>query len=233
MSRLGREVRGWLPADAATVAGKRGVSFALLVATCAAIGATGATFLVTEGVVAPVPGAPGVWSSASVYGFPLPYSTSFCCGSGGGPDYSFYFGMNNSYFLHPMSLIADFGIWLAISFGCIYAFTIRRLLLSATSGLVITLGTLLLAPLSIVAPTPGSMTAVLQPMGFPYGFLTYYITWFGSVSWSGYDFSLGPAIGDSVLWTGIVMAVFGLAILGVRSRRGRWDRWKTWIGGTP
>ena len=232
MRHLGREVRGWLPADAATVARRRAVSVALLVATCAAIVATGATFLVTEPVVAPVPGAPGVWSSASVYGFPLPYSTSFCCGSGGGPGYSFYFGMNNTYFLHPMSLIADFGIWLAISFGCIYAFTIRRLLLSAASSVVITLATLLLPPLAMVAPTPSSM-ATLNPMGFPYEYLTYYTFDFMGYFSKGFEFSLGPAIGDFVLWAGIVMAVFGLAILGVRSGRGRWDRWKTWIGGTP
>jgi hypothetical protein len=127
--------------------------------------------------------------------------------------------MNNSYFLDPIGLVADFGIWLAISLGCVYAFTIRRLLLSAVSGLVITLGTLLLAPLAVVAPTP-ALEASINPLGFPYEFLTYYTAGLGSVSWSGYEFSLGPAIGDSVLWAGIVMAVIGLAILGVRSRRG-------------
>jgi len=119
--------------------------------------------------------------------------------------------MNNSYFLHPMSLVADFGIWLAISFGCVYAFSIRRLLLSAASGMVITLGTLLLAPLALVMPTPAS-EATLNPMGFPYEFLTYYTVGFGSTSWSGYEFNLAPAIGDLVLWAGIVMAVIGLAI---------------------
>jgi hypothetical protein len=128
--------------------------------------------------------------------------------------------MNNSYFLDPVGLVADICIWLAVSLGCIYAFTIRRLLLSAGSGLVITLGTLLLSPLAVVAPTP-AMGATLNPMGFPYGFLTYYTASFGGFSSSGYLFDLGPAIADFLLWAGIVMAIIGLAILVARSRRRR------------
>lgn len=224
--RLGKGIRGWLPSDSATAspltlhAGRRSVGFVLLLATITAILATSATFLVTEFVVAPVPGASGVWSSASVHGFPLPYSTSFCCGSGAGPGYSFSFGMNNSYFLDPVGLVADICVWLAISFGCIYAFTIRRFALSAVAGLAITLGTLLLSPLAIVAPTP-ALEATINPMGFPYGFLTYYTAGLGGVSSSGYEFSLGPAIADSLLWAGIVMAFIGMAILWARIRQRR------------
>ena len=219
LRRLGSEVRGWLPADAAMVAGRRTTRSVLFAAVLTAIVATGATFLITEPVVAPVPGGHGAEGSALVYGFPLPYSTSFCCMGGAGAGYGYSFGTNDSYFLNPIGLVADLGIWLAISIGCIYAFTIRKLLLSSVSGLAIALGTLLLSPLAIVAPTP-AMEATLNPMGFPYAFLTHNTAGLGSVSWSGYEFSLAAAIGDSVLWAGIVMAVIGLAILGVGSRRG-------------
>ena len=207
-----------LEANLAFRAGRRTIRFVLLVAALSAVIATGATFLITEPVVAPVPGGHGAEGSASIYGFPLPYSTSFCCMSGAGAGYGYSFGMNSTYFLDPIGLVADFFIWLAISLGCIYAFTIRRLLLSAGSGLAITLGTLLLSPLAVVAPTP-ALESTLSPMGFPYGFLTYYTTGLGGVSWRGYEFSLGPAIGDFVLWAAVVMAVIGLAILGIRGRR--------------
>ena len=128
--------------------------------------------------------------------------------------------MNNSYYLSPVGLVADICIWLAISFGCIYAFTIRRFMLSVASGLAITLGTLLLYPLAVVAPTAAS-DATLNPMGFPYGFLTYYTAGFGGVSSSGYLFDPGPAIADFLLWAGIVMAVIGIVIMGARSRQRR------------
>jgi hypothetical protein len=189
----------------------------LLIVVVVAVAITGAGFLVTEFVVAPIPGSNGAAGSAVVHGFPIPYSTFFgCCSQVGGPGASV--SLDNTYYWNPVSLIADFGIWLAISLGAAYAFTLRRFLVSAASGVGITLATLMLPPLSIVAPTPSSM-ATLSPMGFPYEYLTYYTVGFGGVSSRGFEFGLGPVIADYALWAGVVLAVTCLSTVVLRRRK--------------
>jgi len=181
---------------------------------------TGTTFLVGESVVAPIPGEPGAAGTAIVSGFPIPYATLFpCCGSVGGRGGSIF--LNNSYFYHPQNFVADFTIWLAISLGVLFTFSLSVLVLAAVAGLGVTLLTLLLAPLSIVRPTPAMETSVLRPMGFPYDYLTYYVTGLGAVTNSGYEFTLSPALADYALWTGIVATLIGVTVIIVRVVRAK------------
>jgi len=165
-------------------------------------------------VVASIPGAHGAGETAIVSGFPIPYATFFhCCGFG--PGYSI---SSNTYYYRPPSFVADFAIWLAISLVIIFTLAFTTLALAAVAGLGATLLTLLLPPLSIVRPTPGLETAVLRPMGFPYEYLTYYVSGLGGVTFSGYQFALPPALADYALWTGVAAALIGIT---VKIRRGR------------
>ena len=192
----------------------------LLIALISAAVVTGATFFVGEFVVASVPGVPGAGGSADVYGFPIPYATFFsCCLGAGGTGYSVI--LNNTYFYNPLALLADYAIWLAISVVAVSTFTVRRIFLSAAMGAGITIATLLLAPLSIVAPTP-AMGAVLKPMGFPYDYLVYYVSGFPEINNpAGYEFYLPPLLADIALWTGLACAIVGIVagLLQMRQRR--------------
>ena len=189
----------------------------LIIALLASVLATGASFFVGEFVLASVPGGHGAGGSAEVYGFPLPYATFFpCCGAVGGAGYSVT--LDNTYYYHPLSFAVDVAIWFVISVAVVSTFSIRRLLLGAAGGAGLTLATLFLGPLAAVAPTPGMETAVLTPMGFPHQYLTYYAGGFlGNVS-SGYEFALSPALADYALWSGIAMALFGIAFALARFR---------------
>ena len=216
------------PDSKALINGHVSNKYLLLIAVVAAVVVTGASFLVTEGVVAPIPGAPGAGGSALVHGFPIPYSTFFgCCGQVVGPGYAV--SLDNTYYWNPAILMADFAIWFAISLGATYAFTLRRFLVTAALGLGITLTTLLLPPLAMVAPTPSSM-ATLNPMGFPYGYLTYYTGGFGGFSSKGFEFDLGPALADYLLWTGIVLAAVGLVTVVINHRKVRRGPGRTLLG---
>jgi len=188
----------------------------LVVSTLVAMLITGATFFVTEGVVSSIPGTHGKSESAVDSGFPVPYAALFCCGFG--PGYSF---SSNTTFYYPISLVADFAIWLAISLVTVFTFAFTRLVLAAVAGLGVTLLTLLLPPLSIVRPTPGLETSVLRPMGFPYSYLTYYIDEFGGVIHSGYQFAVSPALADYVFWAGVAAALIGIVVTVGRQRRSK------------
>jgi hypothetical protein len=177
---------------------------------------TGITFFVGEGVVAPVPGVAGSGGSATVSGFPVPYATEFCCGSVNG------ISLNNTYYYHPLNFVADFALWCLISLAAIFTFTFRRFALAAVAGLVVTLLTLLLPPLSIVRPSPGMETSVLTPMGFPYEYLTYYVVGLpGVANPSGYEFALSPALADYALWTGVAAALVGITFNILRGRKAK------------
>jgi hypothetical protein len=179
---------------------------------------TGATYFVGEFVVASVPGGHGLAGSADVYGFPIPFVTFFpCCGGGGGPGYSV--SLDNTSFYHPLNFVEDLALWLTISIAIASVFTIRRFALAVAAGTVLTLATLLLGPLSIVAPTPGMETGVLRPMGFPYEYLTYYAGGLLGFYSSGYDFTLSAAIADYALWTGVAFAIIGTTLAWIRGMR--------------
>lgn len=191
----------------------------IVIPLLAALLITGATFFVGEFVLASVPGGHGGSSSAYVYGFPVPYATFFpCCSESGGPGWDVT--LNNTYFFHPLSFVADFAIWLVIAIPVTFVLTLKRLLLAGAAGLGATLLTLLATPLSGVVPT-AALDASLRPMGFPYGFLAYYETGLLGFSATGYDFFLSPALADYALWTGIALIVIGIAFTVVRG------------GGTP
>jgi hypothetical protein len=182
----------------------------------AAVLITGVTFLVGEGVVAPVPGVAGGGGSATVSGFPIPYATEFCCGIVNG------ISLNNTYYYQPLNFVADLALWFLISLTVVFTFTFKRFAMGAVAGLVVTLLTLLLPPLSIVRPSPGMETSVLTPMGFPYEYLTYYVVGLpGVANPSGYEFALPPALADYALWTGGAAAVIGLTAAIFRKRRAR------------
>lgn len=186
----------------------------IVVSILAAVLITGVTFLVGEGVVAPVPGVAGAGGSATVSGFPIPYATEFCCGIVNG------ISLNNTYYYRPLNFVADFALWFLISLTVIFTLTFRRFALAAVAGLVVTLLTLLLPPLSIVRPSPGMETSVLIPMGFPYEYLTYYVVGLpGVANPRGYEFAFSPALADYALWTGVAAALVGLAVAVFRRRR--------------
>jgi len=188
------------------------ILFALLI--------TSATFSVGEFVMASVSGGAGGSASATVSGFPIPYATFFpCCSGSGGPGGSIF--LNNTYYYHPLNFVADFTIWLAISLAVIFTFTLTTFVMAAAAGLGVTLFTLLLPPLSMVMPTPALETAVLRPMGFPYGYLTYYVTGLGGVTNSGYEFALSPALADYALWAGVAAALLGITVKILRGRRAK------------
>jgi len=176
---------------------------------------TGATFFVTEFPNASVPGAPGASGGALVRGFPLPYLTIFCCGIVDGIVLS-----NASYF-HESSLLADFAIWLAVSLVGVLTLSVRRLLVAATAGVGLTLLTLLLRPLSSVAPGYGMETDILRPMGFPYEYLTYSAGGLLGATTSSYDFNLSAALADYALWTGVGLALAGIVVAIIRRRHYR------------
>ncbi len=179
---------------------------------------TGATFFVGEFVLASIPGTHGAGGSADVYGFPMPYATFFpCCGEVGQGGHSVT--LDNTYYFQPLNFVLDFAVWSAISLAVVSTFTFRRFLLSATAGIGLTLATLLLQPLSIVAPTPGMETNVLTPMGFPYQYLTYYSGGFLGFTSSGYTFDLSPALADYALWTGVVLGILGITSTIIRMKR--------------
>ena len=189
----------------------------IVISVSVALLMTVATFSVGEFVLASVSGGAGGSTSGTVSGFPIPYATFFpCCSGSGGPGGSVFF--NNTYFYQPLNFVADFTIWLAISLAVAFTFTLTTFIVAAVGGLGATLLTLLLHPLSIVAPTPGLETAVLRPMGFPYEYLTYYVTGLGGVTNSGYEFALSPALADYVLWVGVAAALLGIAVKIPRGR---------------
>ena len=170
---------------------------------------TGATYFVSEGVLAPL--ANGGGGSASALGFPLPYFTFFGCCIAYGPPPTL---LDNTYFFHPLGFLVDVLIWTAISFAVVSALTFRKLMIALSAGFGATLLSLLSPPLSLVAPTPGLETDVLTPMGFPYEYFTYYVTGLPGVSpSSGYEFSLLPAVADFALWFGIAFLVMILMSL--------------------
>lgn len=190
----------------------------LVIAILVALPITWATFLVDEPVVASIPGGGGAAGSADTHGFPIPYAYSFYPGmSAGGPG-TVYVDLNNAYFYHPLNLAEDFAIWLAISLAAVSMFTFRRLLVAAGAGVGVTLATLELSPLTVVAPQPALM-ASLTPMGFPYEYLTYYQTGFLDAVSSGYDFNLGAALADLALWIGVAMAVVGVVTVTIKLAR--------------
>lgn len=174
---------------------------------------TGATFFVTEDTLAPVPASHGGYAGAVSRGFPIPYAMTFCCGVANGvnllPTRTFYY---------QTGLLADLAIWLMVSLACVAVFGRRALAVGASAGCAITLLTLLLSPISSVAPGYGAETEVLRPMGFPYEFLTYYKTGLGLVTFSGYQFDLSALVADYALWAGVALAVAGVALL-LRGRR--------------
>jgi hypothetical protein len=184
----------------------------LAVSVLVALVATIATFSVGEFVTASPSGGAGLGPSGTVSGFPIPYATFIpCCASGGGPQG--YHSYNNTYFYQPLKFAADFAIWLAISLAVALTFSLPTLALAAAAGLGVTLLTLLLAPFSMVAPTPALETAVLKPMGFPYDYLTYYVSGLSPVGVrSGYEFALPPAMADYALWTGVCAALIGITM---------------------
>jgi hypothetical protein len=143
----------------------------LIISALAALILTGATFFVSEDVLARVPGdSHDSWAGATVQGFPIPYLTTFCCSIADGIylfNASYYSGSN---------LAADLGIWFLISVAAVSTFVLRRFVAAAALGAGVTLLTLLARPISFVAPGYGAETHVLRPMGFPYEFLTYYET---------------------------------------------------------
>lgn len=166
---------------------------------------TGVTFFVREPVVAPL--GHGVAGGASVLGFPVPYSTfAKCCWilvSSDSPPARY----GNTYFFHPLGLLFDLAVWLAISFAIVFGFSLRRAMISTAAGLGLTLLSLLSGPLRIVAPFLALQPA--EPMGFPYEYLFYnagYSPIAESVS-RGYSFSLNPALADFALWFGITYLV--------------------------
>jgi len=192
----------------------RRVSRYVVISMVVAILITFTTFLVGESAVAQIPGAHGAGQTALVSGFPIPYATFFrCCGFG--PGYSI---SSNTYYYYPLNFVTDLTIWLAISLAVVFTLSLATLVLAAVAGLGITLLTLLLPPLSIVRPIQGLET-VLRPMGFPYGYLTYYVTGLGGVTYSGYQFAVSPALADYALWTGIAAALIGTAVTMGRRRR--------------
>jgi hypothetical protein len=147
----------------------------------------------------------------------MPYATFFpCCGEVGQGGHSVT--LDNTYYFQPLNFALDFAVWSAISIAVASTFTLKRLLLGATAGIGLTLATLLLQPLSIVAPTPGAETDVLTPMGFPYQYLTYYSGGFLGFTSRGYTFNLSPALADYALWTGVVLALLGIASTIIRMR---------------
>lgn len=175
---------------------------------------TGVTFFVTEDAAAVVPGSHGVIASPAVTrGFPVPYSVTFCCGIANGvnllPTRTFYY---------QLGLLADLAVWITVSLSCAAVLGRRRLAVGAAAGCAITLLTLLLRPVSSVAPGYGAETEILRPMGFPYEFLTYYKGGLPSASFSGYQFNLSALVADYALWAGVALAVMGLALV-LRGRR--------------
>jgi hypothetical protein len=191
----------------------------LVISILVALLMTGTTFFVGEFVVASVPGVAGGGGSATVSGFPIPYSTFFgCCSSSGNANG--YVSLNNTYYYHPLNFVADFTIWFAISLAVIFTFTLTAFVLAAAVGLGVTLLTLLLPPLSIVKPTPSSI-ASLRPMGFPYEYLTYYVVGPAFSNSSGYEFALSPALADYALWTGVAAALIGITVKILGRRRAK------------
>jgi len=55
-------------------------------------------------------------------------------------------------------------------------------------------------------------------MGFPYDYLTYYVTGLGGVTNSGYEFALSPALADYALWTALTAALIGVMVTILRGR---------------
>jgi DNA-binding transcriptional LysR family regulator len=158
----------------------------------------------------------GGGTTAIASGFPIPYVTSFPCCSAihGRGD----FLLNNTYYYyHPLNLVADFTIWLAISLAVVFTVSLTTLVLAAVAGLGITLLTLLLPPLSIVRPT-GGLETFLRPMGFPYEYLTYYVIYLNVPNPSRYEFALSPALADYALWAGVACALIGIAFRILRGR---------------
>jgi hypothetical protein len=175
------------------------------ISVLAALSITGATYFVTEDAFALVPGSHAAYSGATSRGFPTPYSMTFCCGIANGvnllPSRTFYYEQN---------MLTDLFFWLAVSLACAAGFSRRRLLVGAAAGVAFTLITLLLHPLSSVAPGYGAETEVLSPMGFPYEYLTYYKTGLGAVTFSGYEFNLSAVLADYVLWAAVALAIVGM-----------------------
>jgi hypothetical protein len=163
---------------------------------------TGTSYFVAE------PAARG-----AVGGFPLPYVMFHSCCSPEWKTLSLVYDAPN--------LVADVVMWMAISLAVIATFTIRRFIIGAAAGAGITLLSLLLPPLSIIAPLPASV-AFLKPMGFPFEYLTYYTTVISPSSPSGYIFYFPAGLADFVLWAGIAIGIIGIVrarLLGLRVPR--------------
>ncbi len=183
---------------------------------------TGITIFVGEGVIAPVPGygAGGGGTTATVSGFPIPYVTSFPCCSAIHGRVDFTLLNNTYYYYHPLNVVADFTIWLAISLAVVFTVSLTTLVLATVAGLGITLLTLLLPPLSMVRPTGGLETFV-RSMGFPYEYLTQYVIYLNVPNPSRYEFALSPALADYALWTGVAFALIGITTTVLRLRRAK------------
>ena len=106
--------------------------------------------------------------------------------------------------------------WIAASPPAVRYFTVTAVACDPTPFAITTR---LLAPFSMVAPTPAVETSVLRPMGFPYDYLTYYVSGFSPVVVnSGYQFALLPALADYALWTGVCAALIGITMKILRGR---------------
>ncbi len=62
----------------------------------------------------------------------------------------------------------------------------------------------------MVAPTPGLETFILRPMGFPFQYLTYYVTGLPGATYSGYQFDWIAALSDFAFWFGVAFLVFAI-----------------------
>jgi hypothetical protein len=184
----------------------------LVIPIVAALLITGATYFVGDVVLASIPGAHGGVASAQVYGFPIPFVTFFPFhGTITGPGY--FVSLDLTYIYHPLSFVADLAIWLAISLAVVSTFSIRRLILAVPAGFVLTLVALLQSPLWFASQAPGLQTNVLGPSGFSYEYLAYTVNGPPGLNiLSNYGLVLSPVLADYALWTGVALAVVGIAL---------------------
>ncbi len=140
-----------------------------------------------------------------VAGFPLPY-LYFPEGLSPGCTIASVPSLACRFTFQPAYALGDFLLWFSITMLIVYSFAIRRpslalVALGLAAGLAATLLTLLVPPLTIVAPTPGSEAlAGWTPMGFPWN---YFI--------NGQAFNVTSAGADYLFWAGIMLAAVCLA----------------------
>ena len=185
----------------------------------AALAGTLASLLVSQASVSSL-----AWSPAAylVRGFPVPYLTFNAC------DFSICsFGGNLFRPLpsfYPLYAIADYLIWFGIAFGVSFLlplllnnrwrFTVSSAI-GFTSGLGITLLTLLLQPLLLVTPVGGLESEISYAGGFPWEYLTA-----GSIALPSFtspprvSLFLLPSnfLADYLLWSLASLAVIGMVL---------------------